>query len=412
MASFKTLVMFVLLSLICGCASVMVNYVEKEPNKFIVKEFKVTQNPKKTWNALKNSSFPIYKAYCKAQEREIRENNDQGHGATFILMVVPIDLAILPFQALYDLFFSPFEYEYDKHIKVSGQIVNSSGAINLDIKHNGGLLDSLKTNDKGFFVETYDFNERSANQYVNEINIEISEIKDQEKEMFGGGKEVVITGPLAINNIIDIKNKAVKIKQESIFPVVSKTGNGLRDEIKFDTKEQVGDIVVLEEIRLFSEKNLKIQYEENIVYEKEINRQNIIRREEAKIEQRKNKIRYWIGDEDLMLTSSNEKEIFSVFSDYDMRSSILSIMNSEKNKTVYIKVTILQNVDNRNMLFSIGNIVFYGTLADSCVKREYYDGQIVEMAGLTQGVYRYENGSGVWTTVPKVKLFAIRPITH
>jgi len=155
---------------------------------------------------------------------------------------------------------------YNEHIKISGKIDGSLGVIHLDIIMNGNVIDTLDTNSQGFFEKIYDFKTEQAPRLdMNSVDIAISRIGSKESEIFSKGKELVVKGPLSVNTTIDSAGNGIQIRQKYIVPAISKTDENMRDRLDTKLEDQIvsGDVVILKDYRLFSEKNLAIQQQED-----------------------------------------------------------------------------------------------------------------------------------------------------
>ena len=164
---------------------------------------------------------------------------------------------------------------YDLHMKISGQIVNSLGSLALGVKYNETSFGLLNTDSKGSFEKTYDSYNLTAedageSNAINKLTISISEIMFDEKEIFSEGRELVKMGPLLVNiriyEISDSTGRRISIKQQNAVPVILKQNGNIRDEIgtdfiTLDDQSVAADVVTLNECRLFSERNLRMQQE-------------------------------------------------------------------------------------------------------------------------------------------------------
>ena len=111
-----------------------------------------------------------------------------------------------------------------------------------------------------------------------------------------------------------------------------------------------------------------------------------------------------------------EEEIIAAFASIsDGGESIKNLMNAQNGDMISFAfpnnglVTILQVVGDKGFLLKIGNLVFYGNKMPNVVKRNYYDGQHVEIGGVVNGTYTYTTITGAPARIPKVDIYAITP---
>ncbi len=280
--NFIILLLITIVLIFTGCASIQERYAENNTRSSIVKEYTLTKNTYNSWNILKTKSFPAFK-FCFS--------SDMGGGPLyFILPIFPMyDLALLPFQTLYDGIFS-YDSKYEAHLIISGQLVNEAEAPIVNRNFKVSVLDreyNIYTNSQGYFTNSIP----NLTESVREITCNFADINQEDLDNFYKGVQVAQVMPFAVKYNVEITNSIGDIKRQDLITKVK--DNGTREILidEWDEPASLGDVITLKRVILSSEKNLTVQKQEEAVAEAkrlEIEKENEKQRE---IEEAKEKAR-------------------------------------------------------------------------------------------------------------------------
>ncbi|MFA5780519.1 MAG: hypothetical protein WC947_10335 [Elusimicrobiota bacterium] len=404
-----------------GCVSTQLRYIEKRPRQSIVEEYTVAKKKKETWKTLKTKSFPLGRYFLSPENLEGHNRPIYSNPLNYFFLL-PIDIALLPLQTLYDGIFS-YETTYETQLVVSGKLMDETGRPIMSefVKLLAlGQEDNIRPDTNG----NYKITPRSivSNKLDNTQEI-VLEISNVDNEIFSRGEKLSVVTPLKIKYIIASENKKVVVKKLALNPhiVEGDKNNRAVIEPKWENWVLSGniDIIKLNKFTLFSEKNLKITKQEEAAEEKRRKQEEAAREkrriQEKEAEKKIGRINNYSSYEVLNWKPSDEDDIFQSFRSnlhgFDSNFNLRSLIIGEQNELIYTPIPIYQVIDNRKLLFSLGNMIVMGELASSCMKRDYYDGQTVEIVAITRGVYSYDTSIGTSKTVPKIVIYAIRPFS-
>ena len=90
---------------------------------------------------------------------------------------------------------------------------------------------------------------------------------------------------------------------------------------------------------------------------------------------------------------------------------VQGLLRVEDGKTVYLPMTVYEVCSGNFILLRFDrNIIIMGLLKDTCVKRNFYDGQVVLVAGTIMGTKSYPTQNGTNKTVPAINIWAIKSL--
>ncbi|MDR3244639.1 MAG: hypothetical protein LBT79_07825 [Elusimicrobiota bacterium] len=314
----------------------------------------------------------------------------QGTGGWFL--VVGAGLIAIPL--LYSVFFDRKAIRHKTNTVFSGQIVdeNNNGIANYSFSTSYG---TITTDKEGFFsakTETF--------KLLTNIKLTFNTIGESFFSAFKEGKRITFIQPIQVSYIIEngvFTTKATYIE-------VNKSASG-----SFDTIKEVerpfrpnNNKITLTKQEFYSEKNKKLEAE-RIAEEKKI--------EAKKLAEEKKRDQFWTNIQKGNFKPYSEKEIFDMLGgQLNSNESILAILNQENGELVCVQLPILQVIQGGFLISSGDNTMFYAKRMPNVVKRDYHDGQWVECIGILNGTYSYVTSAGSRKTVPKVDIYAIRPV--
>lgn len=268
------------------------------------------------------------------------------------------------------------------------------------------IWDSLKKDDILITIYTNYYDEKEEKKLI-----------DQYYE----GKEITFITPLKIeyqfeNNELtkyiytlekeDSKEQSVYYSKDKIIIDYLKT-----KKIKVPTD----NIINFEEITINSENNKKRKQLKD-EFDKKEEAEKL-----AKEKKKKQKLRKIIENPDSCnLTYENEDEIFAAigFDEYNLSANLerafKPLLYVESGTWISVPVQVFQVLGNNQFLFKCGQtddgpFLFCGKLKKCCRKDSFYQGQWVDVVGIIDGTSSYVTAFGGIKTVPKVKVYAIRP---
>lgn len=136
---------------VTGCTSMQVRYSDQEQRRSVITDYQRGTRIKKGWDNTLYRCFPIYRTVAAADIK------NHGVGRTVFgygIFIVPplVDLAILPFQVLYDAAFN-YRREYVERVTVSGTVVDRQGVPRAGMAFTVSGA-AVTTDDAGVFSKT------------------------------------------------------------------------------------------------------------------------------------------------------------------------------------------------------------------------------------------------------------------
>lgn len=349
-----------------------------------------------------------------------------------------------PIATIYSNENGMFQYEINEKYKTCSKNID----LEILLQFNEKSIEELKTNfqeGNDFSINNpYEISIQLDKEQENSLYIPISEIKTRTNTR--NNKDIIILNNqsfsaqyyrdeikknIAINKAKEMLQEAdinIGVSQGAIQDLILDEKNNLKNDWDniinglisinkmFKNANCNFDISTIEILVLDENKNLRRNW-------KEIVNQEIIKEKKEKdrlnrIAKRKKRI---IEDPDSCnLTYKNEKEIFDAigFNEYDLsvnlKRAFEPLFYVESGTWIAVPVQIFQILGNNQFLFKYGEnnygpTLFHGNLKKCCRKDVFYAGQWVDVVGVINGTSSYVTVFGETKTIPKVKVYAIRP---
>lgn len=157
--------------------------------------------------------------------------------------------------------------------------------------------------------------------------------------------------------------------------------------------------------------NMEANYKAKIVAEEKTENEQRLKEKakEATLREQYKDIRKNIAIKNFAPTEANEELIFKAFK-YG-GDGVQGLLRVEDGKTVYLPMTVYEVCSGNFILLRFDrNIIIMGLLKDTCVKRNFYDGQVVLVAGTIMGTKSYPTQNGTNKTVPAINIWAIKSL--
>ncbi|MDR3243586.1 MAG: hypothetical protein LBT79_02430 [Elusimicrobiota bacterium] len=404
------LICFTMLATGCAFKSTTVRYNEKNNDRAsVIEKYTLTETKKikysgtfqlLSWIAGGIVLYYGLSVYSDTKEAErdywgnvttpAKDNKKEGTQ----LLMIGAGLIAIPF--VYSALFSRKDNGYIMDTAFSGQLLDEQGNGIANHTINIPSFGVIQTNTEGFFS----MKRAIATQNPSPMNLIFSQgIDESIQSAFTDGKRITFINPIRISYAFDINSNLTTIG--TFIEIDESKDVDILKEIERNYQSN-NNKIVLRKQEFYSEKNKKF----TIAIEKKLEAERIAKEKRIKDEKiaQENFIRNIKGGN---LKSYNEDEIFRFST--PINAGPESILHLRNGAIVVMQFSILQVLPD-GFLFGGRDFTFYGRKMPSIVKRSYFNGQPIEFVAIVNGTYSYSTAMGITNTVPKVDIYAIRPL--
>lgn len=249
------------ISCTAACTSMQVRYSEQESRRSIITEYQRGTRIKKGWDNTLYRCFPIYRTVAAT---DIKKHGVARTVLGYGIFIVPpiVDLAILPFQVLYDAAFN-YRREYVERVTVSGTIVDRQGAprAGMALTVSGA---TVVTDNAGAFLKTISY----AGRYEpsGQIDVVFDPKKwEAVKTAYDAGISTVVAVPCQVRFDIARLSGGAGGGREDFIIEETLTAEG-RDllTVQWEQTPPGGPVIVVAQQTIFSAKNRLLTVREHV----------------------------------------------------------------------------------------------------------------------------------------------------